>query len=215
MVAADSPAQLGGLLTGPAPGSRIAGSCWRSCGRGQRRPSSARVMSRLGRVVAMKLPAADVDGPATVPREARAVAAVDHQLHHPSSRRATRPAALHRDSFVAGDDLRLVVRSEELRRRRAARPSPVASALDAAHGAVGASRCKPADMLVDVGPGRPDTRTCWIRAGRGHVVVGGPTRAGSSSAHPLPAPEQFSGSSVDGRGISTRSVRGVHAADAR
>ena len=106
--------------------------------------------------------------------------------------------------FVAGDDLRVVVKREgSLRPRRAAAfLSPVASALDAAHGAGLVHRdVKPANMLVDVGPGRPEhVYLSDFGLAKGMLSLGGPTRAGQFLGTPdYAAPEQISGSSVDGR----------------
>ena len=106
--------------------------------------------------------------------------------------------------FVAGDDLRVVVgREGGLRSRRAAAfISPVASALDAAHGVGLVHRdVKPANMLVDVGPGRPEhVYLSDFGLARGMSSLGGPTMAGQFLGTPdYAAPEQISGRPVDGR----------------
>ena len=93
MVAADSPAQLGGLLTGLAPGSRIAGYLLEKLvGVGGTAAVFRARDERLGRVVALKLLAADETVRPRFAREARAVAAVDHPHIIPVTRPATRAA---------------------------------------------------------------------------------------------------------------------------
>jgi serine/threonine protein kinase len=106
--------------------------------------------------------------------------------------------------FVAGDDLRVVVgREGALRPRRAAAfISPVASALDAAHAAGLVHRdVKPANMLVDVGPGRPEhVYLSDFGVARGMLSSDGLTGAGQFLGTPdYAAPEQISGRDLDGR----------------
>src|SRR5208282_4123115 len=206
MVAADSPAQLGGLLTGLAPGSRVAGYLLEGLvGAGGMAAVFRARDERLGRVVALKLLTGDERVRRRFAREARAVAAVDHPHIIPVYEAGEAGGVLFiAMRFVAGDDLRVVVgREGSLRPRRAAAfISPVASALDAAHGAGLVHRdVKPANMLVDVGPGRPEhVYLSDFGLARGMLSLGGPTRAGQFLGTPdYAAPEQISGRSVDGR----------------
>ena len=206
MVAADSPAQLGGLLTGLVPGSRVAGYLLeRLVGVGGTAAVFRARDERLGRMVALKLLTGDEGVRRRFAREARAVAAVDHPHIIPIYEAGEASGVLFiAMRFVAGDDLRVVVgREGSLRPRRAAAfISPVASALDAAHGAGLVHRdVKPANMLVDVGPGRPEhVYLSDFGLARGISSLGGPTRAGQFLGTPgYAAPEQISGRPVDGR----------------
>ena len=206
MVAADSPAQLNGLLTGLAPGSRVAGYLLeRLVGVGGTAAVFRARDERLGRVVALKLLTGDEGVHRRFAREARAVAAVDHPHIIPLYEAGEAGGVLFiAMRFVAGDDLRVVVgREGSLRPRRAAAfISPVASALDAAHDAGLVHRdVKPANMLVDVGPGRPEhVYLSDFGLARGVWSLGGPTRAGQFLGTPdYAAPEQINGRPVDGR----------------
>jgi len=160
---------------------------------------------RLGRVVALKLLAGDEEVRKRFVREARAVAAVDHPHIIPVYEAGEAAGVLFiAMRFVAGDDLRVVVSREgALRPRRAAAfISPVASALDAAHDAGLVHRdVKPANMLVDVGPHRPEhVYLSDFGVARGVVSSSGLTRAGQFLGTPdYAAPEQVSGQAVDGR----------------
>ena len=206
MVAEDSPAQLGGLLTGLVPGSRVAGYLLeRLVGVGGTAAVFRARDERLGRMVALKLLTGDEQVRQRFAREARAVAAVDHPHIIPVYEAGEAGGVLFiAMRFVAGDDLRVVVgREGSLRPRRAvAFISPVASALDAAHGVGLVHRdVKPANMLVDVGPGRPEhVYLSDFGLARGISSLGGPTMAGQFLGTPdYAAPEQISGRSVDGR----------------
>ena len=203
---ADPPAQLGGLLTGLAPGSRVAGYLLEGLvGVGGTAAVFRARDERLGRVVALKLLAGDETVRQRFTREARAVAAVDHPHIIPIYEAGDAGGVLFiAMRFVAGDDLRVVVgREGSLRPRRAAAfLSPVASALDAAHDAGLVHRdIKPANMLVDVGPGRPEhVYLSDFGLAKGVLSVGGLTGAGQFLGTPdYAAPEQISGRSVDGR----------------
>jgi serine/threonine protein kinase len=205
VVAGDSAAQLGGLLTGLVPGARVGGYLLeRLVGVGGMAAVFRARDERLGRVVALKLLTGDEVVRQRFAREARAVAAVDHPHIIPVYGAGEEGSVLFiAMRFVAGDDLRVLVRREGgLRARRAtAFISPVASALDAAHSAGLVHRdVKPANMLVDVGPGRPEhVYLSDFGLARG-VASGGLTRAGQFLGTPdYASPEQISGRSVDGR----------------
>jgi serine/threonine protein kinase len=205
-VAQELPTQLGGMLTGLGPGSLVAGYLLEKLvGVGGMAAVFRARDQRLGRVVALKLLAGDEGVEKRFTREARAVAAVDHPHIIPIYEAGEAGGILFiAMRFVAGDDLRvLVAREGGLRPRRAASfISPVASALDAAHGAGLVHRdVKPANMLVDVGPGRPEhVYLSDFGLARGIKSSGGLTRAGQFLGTPdYSAPEQISGQSVDGR----------------
>ena len=159
---------------------------------------------RLGRVVALKLLAGDDLVQRRFTREARAVAAVDHPHIIPVYDAGEAGGVLYiAMRFVAGDDLRVIVeRDGGLRPHRAAMfISPVASALDAAHGAGLVHRdVKPANILVDAAPGRPAHVYLSDSGWPGRAVVSGLTQAGQFLGTPdYSAPEQISGREVDGR----------------
>jgi serine/threonine-protein kinase len=160
---------------------------------------------RLGRVVALKLIAGDDVVHQRFTREAHAVAAVDHPHIIPVYEAGESGGVLFiAMRFVAGDDLRVVVgRDGALPARRAVSfISPVASALDAAHAAGLVHRdVKPANMLVDKGPGRPEhVYLSDFGLARGVMSLGELTGAGQFLGTPdYAAPEQISGKPVDGR----------------
>jgi len=205
-VAGESPAQLGGLLTRLVPGSRVAGYLLEKLvGVGGMATVFRARDERLGRVVALKLLAGDDWVRQRFVREARAIAAVDHPHIIPVYEAGEASGVLFiAMRFVAGDDLRaLVGREGGLRPRRAAAfISPVASALDAAHDAGLVHRdVKPANMLVDVGPHRPEhVYLSDFGLARGMLSSSGLTRAGQFLGTPdYASPEQIGGGSVDGR----------------
>jgi serine/threonine protein kinase len=156
-------------------------------------------------VVALKLLAGDDLVQRRFTREARAVAAVDHPHIIPVYDAGEAGGVLYiAMRFVAGDDLRVIVAREGgLRAHRAATViSPVASALDAAHGAGLVHRdVKPANILVDAAPGRPPhVYLSDFGLARGVKSVSGLTQAGQFLGTPdYSAPEQISGREVDGR----------------
>ena len=204
-MAADSPAQLSGLLTGLAPGSRVGGYLLeRLIGVGGMAVVYRARDERLGRVVALKLLTGDEVVRRRFAREARAVAAVDHPHIIPVYEAGESGAVLYiAMRYVAGDDLRMVVHREgALTPRRAAGfISAVASALDTAHDAGLIHRdVKPGNMLVDVGPGRPEhVYLSDFGLARSMLSAGDLTGAGQFLGTPdYVAPEQISGGPVDG-----------------
>jgi len=209
-VAGDSSVQPGALLTGLAPGSRVAGYLLeRRVGAGGTAAVFRARDERLGRVVALKLLTAELTGDEGFRkrflREARAVAAVDHPHIIPVYEAGEADGVLFiAMRFVAGSDLRVVVGQEGgLSPERAASFfSPVASALDAAHASGLVHRdVKPANILVDAGPGRPEhVYLSDFGLARGMLSSSGLTRAGQFVGTPdYAAPEQISGRAVDGR----------------
>jgi serine/threonine-protein kinase len=198
--------RLGGLLTGLAPGSRVAGYLLEALvGAGGMAAVFRARDVRLGRVVALKLIAGDEALRTRFVREARAVAAVDHPhiipVYEAGEADGMQFIAMR---FVAGADLQVVIRREGgLRPKRAAAfISPVASALDAAHDAGLVHRdVKPANMLVDVGRGRPEhVYLSDFGLARGVLSEARLTRAGQFLGTPdYSAPEQIAGQPVDGR----------------
>jgi len=206
MVTGDSPVRLGGLLTGLSPGSRVAGYLLEALvGAGGMAAVFRARDVRLDRVVALKLIAGDEALRTRFVREARAVAAVDHPhiipVYEAGEADGMQFIAMR---FVAGADLQVVIRREGgLRPKRAAAfISPVASALDAAHDAGLVHRdVKPANMLVDVGRGRPEhVYLSDFGLARGVLSEARLTRAGQFLGTPdYSAPEQIAGQPVDGR----------------
>ena len=209
-MAGDSSVQLGGPLAGLGPVSRVAGYLLeRMVGTGGTAAVFRARDERLGRVVALKLLAADLTNDEAFRRrflrEARAVAAVDHPHIIPVYEAGEADGVLFiAMRFVAGSDLRAVIgREGGLPPERAAGFfSPVASALDAAHGSGLVHRdVKPANMLVDAGPGRPEhVYLSDFGLARGVLSSSGLTRAGQFLGTPdYASPEQISGAVVDGR----------------
>jgi len=204
-VAGGSPVQLSGLLNGLGPGSRVAGYLLeRLVGVGGMAAVFRARDERLGRVVALKLLTGDEAVRRRFAREARAIAAVDHPHIIPVYEAGEADGVLFiAMRFVAGDDLRVVVGREGAlpARRAAAFISAVASALDAAHAAGLVHRdVKPANMLVDVGPHRPEhVYLSDFGLARGVLSAAGLTRAGQFLGTPdYASPEQISGHFVDG-----------------
>ena len=164
---------------------------------------------RLDRLVALKLLtpwlAADEDFRHRFLRESRAAAAVDDPHIIPVYEAGEAGGVLYLAMrYVSGGDIRSRLRRDGpfTAARAAAVLSPVASALDAAHGAGLVHRdVKPANVLVDSRPGRPDhvylsdfglakTRSASVQLTRTGLNLG--TVA-------YMAPEQIEGREVDGR----------------
>ena len=164
---------------------------------------------RLGRLVALKILApALASDPAFRRRfiaESRAAAAVDDPHIIPIYEAGEAEGALFiAMRFVGGGDLRQVLAREgALAAGRAAEfLSPVASALDAAHGAGLVHRdVKPANMLVDERQGRPDhVYLSDFGVSKGAAASASLTGAGQFLGTPdYSAPEQIQGRAVDGR----------------
>jgi serine/threonine-protein kinase len=164
---------------------------------------------RLGRQVALKILAPALATNAAFRqrfiREARAAAAVDDPHIIPVFEAGDAGGVLFiAMRYISGGDVRtLVAREGPLSARRAAAIiSPVASALDAAH-AVGLVHrdVKPANMLIDVGPGRPDhVYLSDFGLSKGAYSAAGLTASGQFFGTPdYMAPEQFEGKQVTGR----------------
>lgn len=164
---------------------------------------------RLGRTVALKvlLPAlaADAGFRGRFIRESRTAASVDDPHIIPVYEAGEADGTLFiAMRFVAGGDLRAVIERESPlpADRAAAFISPVASALDAAHSAGLIHRdVKPANILVDARPGRPDhVYLSDFGLSKGTLSSVGLTGTGNFLGTPdFAAPEQVTGRGVDGR----------------
>ncbi len=164
---------------------------------------------RLGRRVALKLLTPAMAGDHEFRRrfiaESRAAAAVDDPHIIPVYEAGEASGVLFiAMRFVQGGDLRLVLdREGPLAPGRAAEfLSPVASALDAAHGAGLVHRdVKPANILVDTRSGRPDhVYLSDFGVSKGAISSVALTGAGQFLGTPgYSAPEQIQGWTVDGR----------------
>ena len=158
---------------------------------------------RLGRTVALKLLAPGLAGDGGFRerfiRESRAAAAVDHPHIIPVYGAGEAGGILYLAMrYVSGGDLRSVMHREgPLPAGRAAfLLSPVASALDAAHAAGLVHRdVKPANVLVDMSPGRPDhPYLSDFGLAKGAASVSGLTGTGQFlGTADYAAPEQISG----------------------
>jgi serine/threonine protein kinase len=199
--------QQGGPLTGLTPGTRIAGyQLEELVGVGGMAAVFRARDERLGRTVALKLLTGDEPVRKRFAGEALAAAAVDHPhiipVYDAGEADGYQYIAMR---FVAGDDLHAVIRREGglPPRRVAAFVSPVASALDAAHESGLVHRdVKPANILVDARPGRPDhVYLSDFGVARRMRSVSGLTVPGMFLGTPdYAAPEQASGRPVDGHG---------------
>ena len=138
-------------------------------------------------------------------RESRAAAAVDDPHIIPVFEAGEAEGALFiAMRYVPGGDVRtLLRRAKPLTPERAlAIISPVASALDAAHGAGLVHRdVKPENMLIDTRPGRPDhVYLSDFGLSKGVMASLGPTGTGQwLGTAGYSAPEQMAGKPVDGR----------------
>ena len=203
-------AQLGGPLAELRPGSRVAGYLLSDLvGVGGMAVVFRAHDEGLGRTVALKVLAGNLAGDQAArgrfTREARTVANVEHPHIIPVYAAGQTDGLLYiAMRFVDGADLHaLIHRDGPLPPRRAAAfVSAMASALDAAH-AVGVVHrdVKPANVLVDARPGRPE-HGYLTDFGVARVMrsTGGLTIAGQFIGTPnYGAPEQINGTAVDGR----------------
>jgi predicted ATPase/class 3 adenylate cyclase len=204
------PGNTGGVPPAFALGSRVAGyRLEEEIGAGGMAVVFRAFDERLDRSVALKLLtpwlAADEDFRHRFLRESRAAAAVDDPHIIPVYEAGEASGVLFISMrYVSGGSVRDLMRREGPlpAARAAAVISPVASALDAAHAAGLVHRdVKPANMLVDSRPGRPDhvyladfglskARSPSVRLTRTGMFLG--TVA-------YMAPEQIEGREVDGR----------------
>ena len=198
------------LLAGFSAGSRIAGYRLEELvGAGGMAVVFRAIDERLGRQVALKILApalaSDQAFRQRFIRESRSAAAVDDPhiipVHEAGESGGVLFIAMR---YVPGRDVRsLLYREGPLPPGRvAAIISPVASALDAAHAAGLTHRdVKPANMLLDVRPGRPDhVYLSDFGLSKGVLSSVGLTGLGQFLGTPnYTAPEQIEGKPVDGR----------------
>jgi serine/threonine-protein kinase len=208
-VADEHPEYPVGLAVGPGVGSRVAGyRLERQIGAGGMAVVYLARDERLGRPVALKVMAQAMAADETFRlrfiRESRAAAAVDDPHIIPVYEAGEADGVLFiAIRFVSGGDVGSLLRREGPlpAARVAGIISSVASALDAAHAAGLVHRdVKPANMLLDSRPGRPDhvyLSDFGISKG---MQSGGLTGSGHFLGTPnYTAPEQITGQSVDGR----------------
>ena len=201
----DIPAQL----TGFREGSLLAGyRLERQVGAGGMAVVFRARDERLGRPVALKILSPGLASDSAFRRrfiaESRAAATVDDPHIIPVYEAGEADGVLFiAMRFVAGGDLRQVLEREgALPPDRAAEfVSPVASALDAAHGAGLVHRdVKPGNILVDAGPGRPDhVYLSDFGIVKGALSVNVTATGGYIGTPDYMAPEQITGRDVDGR----------------
>ena len=202
----DFPVQLAGLR----PGSMLAGYRLEAqVGAGGMAVVFRARDERLGRLVALKVLAPALTADAGFRRrfmaESRAAAVVDEPHIIPVYEAGDADGVLFiAMRFVAGGDLGGVLEREGALApaRAAAFISPLASALDAAHGAGLVHRdVKPANVLVDAHPGRPEhVYLSDFGVSKGAVSSVSLTGAGHFVGTPdYSAPEQIQGLAVDGR----------------
>ena len=210
VVSGESGGQAGGLPISVAAGSRIAGyRLEEQIGAGGMAVVFRACDERLQRLVALKVLspalAADEAFRQRFIRESRAAAAVDDPhiipVHEAGEANGMLFIAMR---YVRGGDVRTVIRREGplSPSRAAAIISAVASALDAAHAAGLVHRdVKPANMLVDRRPGRPDhVYLSDFGLSKGAQSSLGLTGSGQFlGTLNYSAPEQIQGRPVDGR----------------
>jgi serine/threonine-protein kinase len=201
--------EAGGVLAGFSAGSRVAGYLLEEqVGAGGMAVVFRARDERLHRLVALKVlgpaMAADEDFRSRFIGESRAAAAVEDPHIIPVHEAGEADGVLFiAMRYVAGGDVRtLLRRAGPLPPSQAAAIiSPVASALDSAHAAGLVHRdVKPANMLLDVRPGRPDHVYLSDFGLSKGVLSLGLTRSGHFLGTPgYSAPEQIRGLPVDGR----------------
>jgi serine/threonine protein kinase/outer membrane protein assembly factor BamB len=200
----------GGMLAGFAEGSQIAGYRLEvRIGAGGMAVVFRAHDVRLERRVALKIlapaVAADEAFRQRFIRESRAAAAVDDPFIIPVFEAGEADGVLFiAMRYVPGGDVHSLVRrvGPLSPGRAAAIVSSVASALDAAHAAGLVHRdVKPANMLVDVQPGRPDhVYLSDFGLSKGALSSHGLTASGQFLGTPgYSAPEQMQGKPADGR----------------
>jgi DNA-binding beta-propeller fold protein YncE len=200
---------LGRAPAVPGPGSRVAGYLLeQQIGAGGMAVVYRARDVRLDRLVALKVMAPAMAGDETFRlrfvREARAAAAVDDPHIIPVYEAGDTGGVLFiAMRFVGGGDVRsLLCREGPLSPDRGMSViAPVASALDAAHAAGLVHRdVKPANMLLDTGPGRPDHVYLSDFGLSKGMQSGGLTGSGQFLGTPdYAAPEQIEGAGADGR----------------
>ena len=208
------PGDEGGVLAGAGAGfgvgSQIAGyRLEEQIGRGGMAVVFRARDERLGRPVALKIlaPALAEDEAfrQRFIRESRAAAAVDDPHIIPVFEAGEASGVLFiAMRYVPGGDVRTMMNRDGplSAAKTAAIISPVASALDAAHGAGLVHRdVKPANMLVDTRAGRPDhVYLSDFGLSKGTLSAAGLTGAGQFlGTVDYIAPEQIEGKPVDGR----------------
>jgi serine/threonine-protein kinase len=210
MVNRKFPAEPGARSGGLAAGSQVAGyKLERQIGAGGMAVVFLARDERLQRQVALKILdpalAADEEFRNRFIRESRAAAAVDDPNIVPIFEAGEADRVLFiAMRYVPGGDVRTLVRNTGpfSPGHALAILSPVASALDAAHGAGLVHRdVKPANMLVDVRPGRPfHVYLSDFGLSKGVMTSLAPTITGQFLGTPgYSAPEQMEGKPVDGR----------------
>jgi hypothetical protein len=208
-VSEDSRTDAGGLLAGLAAGGRVGGYLLEEqVGAGGMAVVFRAADERLRRRVALKVLApafaADAEFRQRFIREFRAASAVDDPHIIPVYEAGEASGVLFiAMRYVPGGDVRTLLHQGPLAPDRTmAIISPVASALDAAHAAGLVHRdVKPANMLLDARPGRPDhVYLSDFGLSKGALSSAGLTVAGQHLGTPdYMAPEQIEGRRVDGR----------------